>query len=177
MARIEDLPQPTHSAILALQVAAAATQPFDPPRPLSSQRVAMVSSAALIRRGDAPFQAGSGEFRVLPSDLPAGAMLMSHVSVNYDRTGWQHDRRGSPRLGCAVAQPAPTANEALALPQSLWLEAARGTLSACHRLGIAAGLQSAVDRAAWQPARQCAPRGDIKSCRFSVLALAPSVTG
>lgn len=91
MARIEDIPEPTRSHILALEVAAAASQPFVPPRPLSSHRVAMVTSAALIRRGDAPFPAGSGEFRVLLTNLSAGAMLMSHVSVNYDRTGWQHD--------------------------------------------------------------------------------------
>ena len=91
MARTADIPEPTRSAILALEVASAATQPFVPPRLLSTHRVAMVTSAALIRRGDAPFPAGSGEFRVLPTSLPAGAMLMSHVSVNYDRIGWQHD--------------------------------------------------------------------------------------
>ncbi len=91
MARTEDIPEPTGAAVLALEVAAAATQPFVPPRPLASHRVAMVTSAALIRRGDAPFPAGSGEFRVLPTGLPAGEMLMSHVSINYDRIGWQHD--------------------------------------------------------------------------------------
>ena len=51
----------------------------------------MVTSAALIRRGDAPFPVGSGGFRVLPTDLPASAMLMSHASINDDRFGWQHD--------------------------------------------------------------------------------------
>lgn len=91
MARIADIPEPTRSHILALEVATAATQPFVAPRPLSSHRVAMVSTAALIRRGDAPFPVGSGEFRVLPTDLPADALLMSHVSVNFDRSGWQHD--------------------------------------------------------------------------------------
>lgn len=91
MARIEDIPEPTRSAVLALEVVKAASQPFVAPRPLSSHRVAMVSSAALIRRGDTPFAIGSGEFRALPSSLPAAAMLMSHVSINYDRIGWQHD--------------------------------------------------------------------------------------
>ena len=91
MARIDDIPEPTRSAVLALEVAPAATRPFAAPRPVSSHRVAMVTSAALVQRGDAPFPAGSGEFRVLPAGLPAGALLMSHVSINYDRTGWQHD--------------------------------------------------------------------------------------
>jgi D-proline reductase (dithiol) PrdB len=91
MARTDDIPEPTRSATLALAITAAPSQPFVAPRPLSSQRVALVSSAALIRRGDAPFPAGSGEFRVLPTALPAGELLMSHVSINFDRSGWQHD--------------------------------------------------------------------------------------
>ena len=91
MARTEDIPEPTRSAILALEVPPSATHPFVAPRPLAKHRVAMVTSAALIRRGDAPFPAGSGEFRTLPSGLPAGELLMSHVSINYDRIGWQHD--------------------------------------------------------------------------------------
>ena len=91
MARTEDIPEPTRSAVLALEVAAAATRPFVPPRPLSSHRVAMITSAALIRRGDAPFPTGSAAFRVLPTGLPASEMLMSHVSINFDRIGWQHD--------------------------------------------------------------------------------------
>ncbi len=51
----------------------------------------MVSSAALIRRGEAPFLPGTAEFRALPATLPAGDILMSHVSINYDRAGWQYD--------------------------------------------------------------------------------------
>ncbi len=91
MAHIDDIPEPTRAHILALEVAAASSQPFTAPRPLSGHRVAMVSTAALIRRGDAPFAVGSGDFRVLPTDLPAADLLMSHVSVNFDRSGWQHD--------------------------------------------------------------------------------------
>lgn len=76
MARTEDIPEPTRSAVLALEVATAASHPFVAPRPLSSHRVAMVSSAALMRRGDTPFPTGSGEFRVLPSGLPVAEILI-----------------------------------------------------------------------------------------------------
>lgn len=91
MARTEDIPEPTRSAVLALEIVTPASQPFVAPLPLSSHRVAMVSSAGLIRCGDAPFPIGSGEFRPLPSDLPAAEIRMSHVSINFDRIGWQHD--------------------------------------------------------------------------------------
>ena len=34
---------------------------------------------------------GAHEFRELPASLPAGDIVMTHVSVNYDRTGVQRD--------------------------------------------------------------------------------------
>ncbi len=91
MARVDDIPEPTRSAILALDVPAAESQPFVDGSPLSERRVAIVTSAALHRRGDAPFSAGSAEFRVLPAALPTRDLVMSHVSINFDRTGWSRD--------------------------------------------------------------------------------------
>jgi D-proline reductase (dithiol) PrdB len=53
--------------------------------------VAIVSSAALIRRGDIPFPFGSAECRFLPASLPLEDILVSHVSINFDRAGFQRD--------------------------------------------------------------------------------------
>jgi D-proline reductase (dithiol) PrdB len=58
---------------------------------LAARRVAIVSSAALHRRGEAPMLPGTAEFRALPADTPARELLMSHVSINFDRSGWQRD--------------------------------------------------------------------------------------
>jgi D-proline reductase (dithiol) PrdB len=91
MALVDDIPEPTRSAILALDVPAAETRPFVAGPPLSSRRVAIVTSAALHRRGDAPFPAGSAEARTLPVGLPTRDIVMSHVSINFDRTGWSRD--------------------------------------------------------------------------------------
>jgi len=91
MARIEDIPEPTRTAVLDLPIVASAAQAFVAGPPLAQRRVAIVSSAALYRRGEAPFLPGSGEYRALPADLPAGEILMSHVSINFDRSGWQRD--------------------------------------------------------------------------------------
>lgn len=91
MARIDDIPEPTRSAVIALPIAPVAAPAFVAGPPLAQRRVAIVSSAALFRRGEAPFQPGSGEYRALPADLPPGDLLMSHVSIGFDRSGWQRD--------------------------------------------------------------------------------------
>jgi D-proline reductase (dithiol) PrdB len=58
---------------------------------LAQRRVAIVSSAALIRRGDTPFPFGSAEVRFLPADAPLKDLLIGHVSINFDRSGYQRD--------------------------------------------------------------------------------------
>lgn len=60
-------------------------------RPLNERRVALISTAGLHRRGDRPFLDESGEFRVIPSDLPDSDLVMSHISTNFDRLGFMKD--------------------------------------------------------------------------------------
>jgi D-proline reductase (dithiol) PrdB len=91
MARLEDIPQPTRDAVLAVPCPNFDTRPFVLGPPLAHRRVAIVSSAALIQRGDQPFPFGSAECRFLPASVPTGDILISHVSINFDRTGFQRD--------------------------------------------------------------------------------------
>jgi D-proline reductase (dithiol) PrdB len=91
MARLEDIPQPTRDAVLNLPCPAFDTAPFVAGPPLAQRRIAILSSAALIRRGDKPFPFGSGEARFIAAGTPAGELLISHVSINFDRSGWQRD--------------------------------------------------------------------------------------
>ena len=91
MARVEDIPQPTRDAVVKLPCPAFETTPFVSGPPLAQRRVALVSSAALIRRGDKPFPFGSGECRFVAADTPPNDLLLSHVSINFDRAGWQRD--------------------------------------------------------------------------------------
>lgn len=91
MARVEDIPQPTRDAVVNIDCPQFDTTPFVAGPPLAQRRVAIVSSAALIRRGDKPFPFGSAETRFLAADWPADSLLMSHVSINYDRSGFQRD--------------------------------------------------------------------------------------
>ncbi len=91
MARPEDIPQPTRDVVLNLPCPAFDTTPFVTGPRLQDRRIAILSSAALIKRGDRPFPFGSGEVRFIPADLPPNDLLLSHVSINFDRTGWQRD--------------------------------------------------------------------------------------
>lgn len=67
------------------------TQPFVSGQPLAQRRVAIISSAALIARGEAPFAFGTTEFRTVPANRPANEILTSHVSIAHDRSGFQRD--------------------------------------------------------------------------------------
>jgi D-proline reductase (dithiol) PrdB len=60
---------------------------------LAQRRVAIVTTAGLHVRGDQPFGAGAAsmDYRVIPGDVAPGDLVMSHLSVNFDRSGFQED--------------------------------------------------------------------------------------
>jgi D-proline reductase (dithiol) PrdB len=91
MARMTDLPPATQSAMANLDCPSYETKPFVIGPALAGRRIAVVSSAGLLRRGERPFVSGDADYRVLPADTPADQILMSHVSVNFDRTGFLRD--------------------------------------------------------------------------------------
>ncbi len=91
MARLEDIPEPTRTAVTNVPCPSFDTTPFVTGPALSRRRVAIVSSAALIHRGDKPFPFGSGEYRAVQGDWSSDDILMSHVSINFDRAGFQRD--------------------------------------------------------------------------------------
>ena len=91
MARLDDIPEPTRTAVRDIPCPSFATSPFVSGPELSERRIAIVSSAALIKRGDPPFPFGSGEYRAVPGAWESGDILISHVSINFDRAGFQRD--------------------------------------------------------------------------------------
>lgn len=75
---------------------ADAMQPIEPapwlsPPPLASSTVAIVSTAGLHRRTDAPFKPGAIDYRLLPDDVDFAEVIVSHVSTNFDRSAYQQD--------------------------------------------------------------------------------------
>ena len=69
------------------------SQPFVKGTPLANRRVALITTAGLHLRSDQPFDSGGAgiDYRVIPGDAAPGDLVMSHASVNFDRTGFQSD--------------------------------------------------------------------------------------
>lgn len=91
MVRLTDLPEDDRNHLLAKQCPRLPGEPWVEGPPLSERRVAIVTTAGLQLRGDAPFPFRSAEYRVIPGSVEAGDLVMSHTSVNFDRTGFQSD--------------------------------------------------------------------------------------
>lgn len=61
------------------------------PKPLADSTVAIVSTAGLHLRSDAPFTLGALDYRVLPGEPDWSDVVLSHVSTNFDRSAFQQD--------------------------------------------------------------------------------------
>ncbi len=92
MARLQDLPINERRMVEELDCSGYAhRKPWVEGPPLAQRRVAIVSTAALNLRSDDVFQRDSADYRVIPGDAAPGDIVMSHISVNFDRTGFQQD--------------------------------------------------------------------------------------
>ena len=95
MVRLADLPESDRENMLKKvpTLPRFAKQPWARGPKLAQRRVAIISTAGLHTRGDRPFGTGpaSMDYRVIPADVNAGELVMSHMSVNFDRSGFQED--------------------------------------------------------------------------------------
>lgn len=91
MVRLTDLTENDRAHLLAKPCPPFATTPFVTGPALAHRRLAIVTTAGLTRRGDDPFALRTGAYRVIPGDTDGTDLVMSHSSVNFDRTGFQQD--------------------------------------------------------------------------------------
>lgn len=91
MTRLTDLPAAQAQRLAELECPDFATRPWVTGPALSRRRVAIVSSAGLVVRGDNPFRGRDADYRVIPADTKPEDLLISHISINFDRTGFQED--------------------------------------------------------------------------------------
>src|SRR5205809_7952575 len=96
MAPLDHVHPAIRAAVLAMACPTFATQPWVAGPALPQRRVALISTAGLHRRDDRPFavtsgnaRAIAGDYRVIPNEIAAHDLVMSHVSTNFDRTGFQ----------------------------------------------------------------------------------------
>ena len=91
MARLADIPQPERSVIADLDCPVYQDTPPVSPHPPAQRHVAIVSSAGLILRGERPMLSNDTGYRGIGADVADDDILCSHVSTNFDRTGFQQD--------------------------------------------------------------------------------------
>ena len=92
MARLENMPESQRSHIANTKLPTFDTDPWVEGPLLNMRRIAIVSTAGLHRRDDRPFTFEPGDhYRIIPGDTAANDLIMSHVSTNFDRSGFQQD--------------------------------------------------------------------------------------
>ena len=89
--RLERLPAEMAKRLSELECPNFSTFPWIKGTPLSERRVAIVSSAGLVVRGDKVFRGRDADYRGIPATTGASDLLCSHISINFDRTGFQED--------------------------------------------------------------------------------------
>lgn len=91
MVRLSDLPKDYAENLRKLEMPKFESTPWVPGPDLKNARIAIVSTAGLHRASDPKFAGGSADYRILPVDLDYSDLAQSHVSTNFDRSGFQQD--------------------------------------------------------------------------------------
>jgi len=95
MVRLADLPESERKGHLdrISTLPQFPNQPWAQGPALAQRRVAIVTTAGLHLRSDRPFDSGGAgiDYRVIPGEVAPADLVMSHASVNFDRSGFQSD--------------------------------------------------------------------------------------
>ena len=89
MVRLAEMPAVGRGFISDLKPPEVTNPAWTEPVPASQRRVAIVSSAAVSRRGEKPFSWLARDYRAIHKN--DRDLVMTHVAVEYDRTAWQQD--------------------------------------------------------------------------------------
>jgi D-proline reductase (dithiol) PrdB len=89
--RLSDLPAAMAKRLAEAECPDFKTRPWVEGPPLAQRRVAVVSSAGLVVRGEKPFRGRDPDFHVIPGTVRPDQLLISHISINFDRNGFQED--------------------------------------------------------------------------------------
>ncbi len=91
MVRLASLSQPEAEHLGKMEMPVYEPTPAVSGPPLNEARVALISTAGLHRADDRPFPPGANDYRIIPGDLDFAELRLSHISVNFDRSGFQQD--------------------------------------------------------------------------------------
>ncbi len=91
MVHLGEMPEKLRDILINQDLPEFETTPWADGPPLAKRRIALISTAGLHRTDEAPFVASSGEYRIIPDDTDMDDLVMSHISTNFDRTGFYRD--------------------------------------------------------------------------------------
>ncbi len=92
MARLDSMNEKEQKFILSVPCPTYDTQPWVEGPSLSKRRVAIITTGGLHKRGDRPFTFDPGDlYRIIPGDIEANDLAISHVSTNFDHSAFQQD--------------------------------------------------------------------------------------
>ncbi len=89
MVQITEMPVVGRGFISRLEMPVYEHPAWTQPVPAKERRIAIVSTAAVSKRGDKPFSWLARDYRAFGKD--ERDLVMTHVAVEYDRTAWQQD--------------------------------------------------------------------------------------
>ena len=92
MPRLEQLSEIQRNNLLYFPCHEHDDTPWTPlGKPLSQSKLALVTTAGLHVRGDAPFASGDPSFRAIAANVEARDIVQSHASIGFDHTGIYRD--------------------------------------------------------------------------------------
>ena len=91
MAHLSDMPEKQRNLIVNQDLPDYDDTPCVEGPALPERKIAIITTAGLHSREDKAFTPGVGEYRIIPNDTDMNDLIMSHVSTNFDRTGYQQD--------------------------------------------------------------------------------------
>jgi D-proline reductase (dithiol) PrdB len=116
--RLEKISEAERKILMSFKCPEFETHPWAIGPSLNKRRIAVITTAGLHGRDDRPFQIDPKDFyRVIPGNVQANDLVMSHMAASFDRTGFQRDWN--------VVFPLDRLRELLA-------EKAIGSLAGCH---------------------------------------------
>jgi D-proline reductase (dithiol) PrdB len=90
MVRLNDMSEASRASSSSYDYVDFDDRPWVTPAPPGERRVAVVSSAGIHAAGDKPFAWNGHDWRSFPREQVD--FHLSHISVNFDRTGFMRDR-------------------------------------------------------------------------------------
>ena len=92
MVRLEKLGEREQEMLLGMPCIEFDSNPFVSGPPLNERRVAIVTTSGVHCRNDRPFTIDPNDYyRVIPGNVAANELVMSHGAASFDRSGFQRD--------------------------------------------------------------------------------------